>query len=194
MNEKIITYLETRRTVPSAQLGEPGPDAKTLARMLKIAARVPDHGKLSPWRFIVFDRPSRQAAVTWLQRRAALEDDPSEAGKRANKAQIFANAPIVVGVVSAPVSHPKIPLWEQQMSSAAVCLNLVHAAHAFGFCAQWLTDWYAYDADARAYLGLDGREKIAGFIHIGTPQMPPAERDRPDVEALTTHWNAPEDA
>ena len=194
MNEQIVAYLETRRTVPSAQLGEPGPDAKTLMRLLNIAARVPDHGKLAPWRFIVFDKSSRQAAVTWLQRHAALEDDSSEAGKRANKAQIFANAPLVVAVVSAPVEHPNIPLWEQQLSSAAVCLNLVHAAHAFGFSAQWLTGWYAYDADARDFLGLDAGEQISGFIHIGTPTMPPAERDRPDVEALTTHWTAPEDA
>jgi nitroreductase len=194
MDEHIIAYLETRRTVPSAQLGEPGPDAETLARMLKIAARVPDHGKLAPWRFIVFDKPSRQAAVEWLERRAALDDDPSQAGMRANKAQIFSNAPVVVGVVSAPVEHPKIPLWEQQLSSAAVCLNLVHAAHAFGFSAQWLTDWYAYDADVLAYLGVDAGERIAGFIHIGTPTMPPAERDRPDVASLTTYWNPPKDA
>ena len=194
MDEQIITYLENRRTVPSAQLGEPGPDATTLARLLKIAARVPDHGKLAPWRFIVYDQSSRRAAVTWLQRRAALGDDPSEAGKRANKAQIFANAPLVVGVVSVPASHQNVPLWEQQLSSAAACLNLVHAAHAFGFSAQWLTGWYAYDADARVYLGLDAGERIAGFIHIGTPQMPPAERDRPDVEALTTFWNPHEDA
>ena len=194
MDQHIIAYLESRRTVPSAQLGAPGPDADTLARLLKIAARVPDHGKLAPWRFIVYDKSSRQAAVTWLQRRAAQEDDPSEAGKRANMAQIFANAPLVVAVVSAPVVHPKIPVWEQQLSSAAVCLNLVHAAHAFGFCAQWLTGWYAYDADARAYLGLGEGEQIAGFIHIGTPNMPPAERDRPDVESLTTHWTAIKDA
>ncbi|HSG96104.1 MAG TPA: nitroreductase [Afifellaceae bacterium] len=194
MDEDIIAYLESRRTVPSAQLGEPGPDEKTLKRLLKIAARVPDHGKLSPWRFIVFDKSSRQAAVAWLQHRAAQENDPSEAARRTNKAQIFTNAPLVVGVVSAPLEHPKIPLWEQQLSSAAVCLNLVHAAHAFGFCAQWLTGWYAYDDDARIYLGLAASERIAGFIHIGTPTVPPAERDRPDVEAMTTHWSAPEDA
>ena len=121
MNEQIITYLETRRTVPSAQLGGPGPDAKTLARLLKIAARVPDHGKLAPWRFIVYDQSSRRTAATWLQRRAALEDDPSEAGKRANKAQIFANAPLVVGIVSTPVEHPKIPLWEQGKSPFHGC-------------------------------------------------------------------------
>ena len=194
MNEQIITYLESRRTVPAAQLSEPAPDKKTLARLLKIAARVPDHGKLAPWRFIVYDKSSRQAAVAWLQRRAALEDGPSEAGKRANKALIFGDAPLVVGVVSAPAADPKIPLWEQQLSSAAVCLNLVHAAHAFGFNAQWLTGWYAYDAEACAYLGLDAGEQIAGFVHIGTPMMPPAERDRPDVESLTTHWTALKDA
>jgi nitroreductase len=193
MNEHFIAYLETRRTVPGAQLGEPGPDAQTLARLLKIAARVPDHGKLAPWRFIVFDKSSRQAAVAWLQQRAAREEDPSEAGMRANKALIFTNAPLVVAVVSAPVEHPKIPLWEQQLSSGAVCLNLIHAAHAFGFCAQWLTGWYAYDADAQAYLGLEAGERISGFIHIGTPNMPPAERDRPDVAALTTHWSANKD-
>ena len=194
MNEDFIAYLESRRTVPSMQLGEPGPDAQTLARLLKIAARVPDHGKLSPWRFIVYDKSSRQTVATWLQERAAREDDPSEAAKRANKAQIFTNAPLVVGVVSSPVDHPKIPLWEQQLSSAAACLNLVHAAHAFGFSAQWLTDWYAYDGDARAYLGVGAGEQIAGFVHIGTPTMPAVERDRPDVETLTTHWSAPEDA
>lgn len=194
MNEHFTAYLETRRTIPAAQLGEPGPDAETLTRILNIAVRVPDHGKLAPWRFLVYDASSRREAVTWLQRRAALEDNPSEAGRRANKAQIFGDAPLVVGVVSAPVSHPKIPLWEQQLSSGAVCLNLVHAASALGFCAQWLTGWYAYDAEARAYLGLDAGEQIAGFIHIGTPKLPPAERDRPDVEDLTTHWIAPKDA
>lgn len=194
MNEPFTAYLETRRTIPAAQLDEPGPDAKTLAQILKIAARVPDHGKLAPWRFLVYDASSRREAVAWLQRRAALEDNPSEAGRRANKAQIFGDAPLVVGVVSAPVSHPKIPLWEQQLSSGAVCLNLVHAASAFGFGAQWLTGWYAYDAEARTYLGLDAGEQIAGFIHIGTPKLPPAERDRPDIEDLTTHWIAPKDA
>jgi len=194
MNQPFITYLESRRTVPSAQLGEPGPDAKTLARLLKIAARVPDHGKLAPWRFIVYDQTSRHAAVAWLQRRAASAGDPAEAGQRANKAQIFANAPLVAAVVSAPASDAKIPVWEQQLSSAAVCLNLVHAAHGFGFGAQWLTGWYAYDSEARTYLGLAPGEKVAGFIHIGTPQMPPGERDRPDIDALTTHWRAPEEA
>ncbi len=194
MNEPLVTYLESRRTVPAVQLGEPGPDAKTLARLLKIAARVPDHGKLAPWRFVVYDKAARQGAATWLQRRAARQDDAAEAGKRANAAQIFANAPLVVGVVSAPVAHPKIPAWEQQLSAAAACLNLVHAAHAFGFSAQWLTEWYAYDTEAGAYLGLKPGEQIAGFIHIGTPTMPPTERDRPDVVGLTTHWSAPEDA
>ena len=106
----------------------------------------------------------------------------------AEKARRFAQAPLVVGVLSCPVDHPKIPLWEQQLSAAAVCLNLVHAAHACGFNAQWLTDWFSYDDEAARYLGAGEGERFAGFVHIGTPQVAPVERDRPDVAALTTHW------
>ena len=194
MNDEVIGYLESRRTVPAAQLSEPGPDAKTLTRLLTIAARVPDHGKLAPWRFIVFDKPSRQSAFAWLKNRAAQAGDPAETAKRVATAQIFANAPLVVAVVSAPLAHPKIPLWEQQLSSAAVCLNLVHAAQAFGYGGQWLTGWFAYDTEARAYLGIGEGEQVAGYIHVGTPNLPPVERDRPRVESLTTHWRARKDA
>jgi len=100
-------------------------------------------------------------------------------------------APLVVGVISrADPKHPKIPLWEQQLSAGAVCLNLLHAAQAHGFSAQWLTGWYAYDAEAMRWLGLKEGERVAGFVHIGTPQMPPAERDRPELAALVTAWRA----
>ena len=188
MTSTIADYLKTRRSIPAPQLGEPGPDAGALSEMLTIAARVPDHGKLAPWRFIVYARQDRAGAVEALAA-IARQGGAADAEQRALKAQGFAEAPLVVAVVSAPIPvHPKIPLWEQQLSAGAVCLNLVHAAHAKGFAAQWLTGWFAYDPAALRLLGVGEGERIAGFIHIGTPTMPPTERDRPDVAAKTLHW------
>lgn len=184
-------YLNTRRTIPAAQLGEPGPDAETLQAILKIAARVPDHGKLAPWRFILYGAESRAAVVDGLVRIAEAHPEEKERQVRTAKARGFADAPLVVGVVStADPDHPKIPAWEQQLSAGAVCLNLLHAAKAYGFSAQWLTGWYAYDAEAARWLGLEKGERFAGLVHVGTPRIPPTERDRPDVETLTSTWRA----
>jgi nitroreductase len=187
-NDAIVAYLRSRRSVPAAQLGDPGPDGEALRAILTIAARVPDHGKLAPWRFVVYDRAARRQAAAWLAARAQATAEGPEATKRANAAQSFAAPPLVVGVVSSPVESPKIPLWEQQLSAGAVCLNLVHAAHAYGFAAQWLTGWYAYDEASLRYLGLREGERPVGFIHIGAPAAPTAERDRPDIDAITTVW------
>ena len=190
MNNTLIDYLSSRRTVPSLQLDDPGPMADQLAEILTIAARVPDHGKLAPWRFIIFNKDQRLTADAWLRSRAAAISEFGEKGPETEKAARFVRAPVVVGVVSSPMEHPKIPVWEQQLSAAAVCLNLMHAAHALGYSAQWLTDWFTYDAEAAAYLGANDTERFAGFIHIGTPTIHPVERDRPDVDALTSHWSA----
>jgi nitroreductase len=191
MDDRLAGYLKTRRTIPAAQLSEPGPDPETLKAMLTIAVRVPDHGKLAPWRFILFDKTSREAAVAGLTRIAEAHADEKERRIRAEKAKGFADAPLVVAVVStADPDHPKIPLWEQQLSAGAVCLNLVHAAQAHGFSAQWLTGWYAYDAEAKRWLGLKDGERVAGFIYVGTPQMPPTERDRPALDAIVSAWQA----
>jgi nitroreductase len=189
MEGRLVDYLRTRRTIPAAQMGEPGPDAEILREMLAIAARVPDHGKLAPWRFIVFEGERRQQAVDGLTRIAETAPDEKERRLRAEKARFFGDGAVIVGVISAPiVDHPKIPLWEQQLSAGAVCLNLLHAAQAHGFAAQWLTGWFAYDEEAQRWLGLKVGERVAGFIHIGTPKMPPSERDRPDIDAITTSW------
>ncbi len=189
MNEALATYLKTRRTIPASQLADPAPDPATLREMLTIAARVPDHGKLAPWRFILFDKTAREKAVAGLQKIAGKHPDEKERAIREAKAKGFLDAPLVVAVVSAPVAdHPKIPLWEQQLSSACAALNLVHAANAYGFSTNWLTGWYAYDDEAKAWLGLKPGEKVTGFIHIGTPTVPPVERDRPDVAGITGEW------
>ncbi len=190
MEGRLVDYLKTRRTIPAAQMGEPGPDAGTLRSMLAIAARVPDHGKLAPWRFIVFEGERRQQAVDGLIRIAETAPDEKERRVRAEKARFFADGSVIVGVISAPIAdHPKIPRWEQQLSAGAVCLNLLHAAQAHGFAAQWLTGWFAYDEAAQRWLGVKDGERVAGFVHIGTPKMPPSERDRPDVDAITTRWH-----
>jgi nitroreductase len=189
MNDGLAAYLKSRRTIPAAQLGAPGPDPAALREMLTIAARVPDHGKLAPWRFILYPQAERGAVVDGLVRVAGQAEDEREQRMRADKARGFADAPLVVGVVSAPIlDHPKIPLWEQQLSAGAVCLNLVHAAHAFGFAAQWLTGWFAYDEAASRFLGVREGERLAGFVYVGTPGVPPTERDRPDLDALTSTW------
>lgn len=192
MDDQLVGYLSGRRTIPSAQFTEPGPDAKTLETMLAIAARVPDHGKLAPWRFIVYGRENRDAAVEGLKRIAASHSDEKERRIRSEKTAGFAQTPVLVGVVSSPVpDHPKIPLWEQQLSAGAVCLNFLHAAWAHGFAAQWLTGWFAYDDEAMRWLGLKDGERVAGFIHIGTPTetgLAFPGRDRPDVKSLTSRW------
>ncbi len=189
MNDALARYLSTRRTISAAQLGEPGPDRESLRQMLTIAARVPDHGKLAPWRFIVFERERRDEVIEGLTRIAAAAGDEKERRYRAEKAKGLADAPLIVGVVSTAVAdHPKIPLWEQQLSAGAVCLNLLHAAKAFGFAAQWLTGWFAYDEAAKSWLGLKEGEQVAGFVHIGTANAPAAERDRPDIDAIVSRW------
>ena len=190
MNETLHAYLAARRSIPAPFLGDPAPDEDTTRALLRIAARVPDHGKLGPWRFIVYRREEREKALPGLLAIAEAAGE-RERRARADKARAFAATPLIVGVVSAPVAdHPKIPLWEQQLSAGAVCLNLIHAAHAHGFSAQWLTGWFAYDLAALRFLGVANGERIAGFVHIGTSQAPGSERDRPDVDALTTLWRA----
>lgn len=189
---ELFDYLALRRTIPAAQLVEPGPDPETIQNILKIAARVPDHGKLAPWRFIIYGREERRIAADWLIARAKEVGGPDNTEKFAERARRFAEAPLVIAVISCASDHPKIPQWEQILSAGAVCLNLIHASNASGYSAQWLTDWFAYDKEANAFLGVMNTERVAGFIYIGKPAAPPTERDRPDISEKTTHWQARE--
>jgi nitroreductase len=162
-------------------MSEPGPDEATLRAMLTLAARVPDHGKLVPWRFIVMGGDSRRAAGEAIAR---VAEETGRACDLEEERGRFLRAPLVVAVVSRAAPHPKIPEWEQVLSAGAVCLNLVHAAAAHGFAANWLTEWMAYDAKARAVLGLAEAERVAGFVHIGASDVKPADRDRPELDAI----------
>lgn len=178
-------YLATRRSHPANSLTDPAPDAETLHNILKIASRVPDHGKLAPWRFIVISGEARQQLGEALVNGRDYGDDDA---LREKDLGLFTRAPLVVTVVSCASPHPKIPEWEQQLAAGAVCLNLIHAAYAFGFRAQWLTDWPTYDAAAKTVLGVQQHEQIAGFIHIGMPSLVPSERARPELSALISYY------
>ena len=186
-----LLALDARRSVPSRQLGEPGPDAPTLMRMLESAVRVPDHGKRVPFRFLKISGDARLRLGTFLAERA-LQRDPDVSSAQLDKdRQRFAHAPLVITVVASLRPDPKVPEQEQLMTAGCVCFALLQAAQALGFGAQWLTAWMAFDPEVHAHLGLAEGEQIAGFIHIGTPKVAVPERDRPDPAALLQDWTGP---
>jgi len=183
---KLIDYLSTRRSIPAFQMSAPGPSKSEVEEMLKLASRVPDHGKLAPWRFIVY-RGEERRQISEALARIVLSDKPelSEEMVKVENTRLT-RAPVVIAVVSRAAPHFKIPEWEQVMSAGAVCLNLVMAANAHGFASNWLTEWYAFDERAYPILGVEPGEKVAGFIHIGTPTVPPTERPRPELAEIVT--------
>lgn len=185
----LLAALDQRRSTPSLQLGEPGPDAATVLRMLHSAVRVPDHGKLVPFRFIAIEGQARHALGGVLAARALQRDPQAPAAAIDKDRSRFSHAPLVLAVVARlHPDNPKVPEIEQWMTAGSVCFALLQAAQALGFGAQWLTGWAAFDADIAATLGLGEHEHVAGFIHIGTPKIDVPERERPDPAALLTHW------
>jgi nitroreductase len=183
-----IKLLKTRRSFPSMNLVEPGPSPEQITDILTIASRVPDHGKLAPWRFILFRGEARAAAgeatAAVLQKNRPDIDDKSLAHEK-NR---FLRSPLVVAVVSRAAPHVKIPEWEQLMSAGAVAMNLIVAANAMGFATQWLTEWVTYDAEARRVLGLAEAERLVGLVYIGTPNTEPFERPRPVLADIVSEW------
>ncbi len=180
--------LDARRSVPAKQLGEPGPDAATLMRMLTSAVRVPDHGKLVPYRFLRLAGDARHSLGAFLAERA-LQRDPQVSPAQLDKdRQRFSHAPLIITVIASPRPSSKVPEAEQLMTAGCVCFALLQAAQALGFGAQWLTAWMAFDPAVHAHLGLAEGEQIAGFIHIGTPKTEVPERERPDPAALLQDW------
>ncbi len=184
-DDAVLRFLALRRSASAATLSAPGPDDSELAQLLRLATRVPDHGKLFPWRFIVLRGEAKSAYVHALEPLAAEQPNPEKAKAALAKVR---NPPVSICVVSR-LLEATIPEWEQRLSSGAVCMTLLTAAQAAGFGANWITDWYAYDARATAILGLAEPERVAGFVHIGAPAETPLERLRPDVAALTSVWS-----
>jgi nitroreductase len=189
MRLEALELLLTRRSAKAGMLGEPGPDPSQLTTILTAAARVPDHKKLVPWRFVVFEGESRAAfGRVLLAACAAEERQPPSAMRLETERTRLLRAPTVVAVVSRVVPHPAAPEWEQILSCGAACQNLCLAANALGFDTCWITEWYSYSAGVREALDLAANERLAGFIYIGTARERQPDRERPDLAAITTRW------
>ena len=182
----LLHLLRTRRSVAPHLLGQPGPTPEELEALLTIATRVPDHGRLTPWRFLVIEGEAR-ARIGDVIAAAFLADQPQADITRVEQERNrLARAPMVVAVVSRSRPHVKIPEWEQALSAGAVAMTLVIAANAMGFSTSWLTEWYAFDRRILETLGLEPDERIAGFVHIGRALEPPVERARPALADVVT--------
>lgn len=179
-----LTLLAERRSSSAQTLAAPGPSAEEVELLLRIGARVPDHGKLSPWRYLVFEPAAKADYAARLKELAEAQGDPQRIAKLAK----LTAAPFTVAVISRTDPNADIPEWEQVLSAGAVCMALLIAAEAMGYGANWITDWYAYDQKALAILGLAPGEKVAGFVHVGATPEPPLERARPDVAKITSYW------
>jgi len=183
-----LELLRTRKSISAQFLGQPGPDPRQLDEMLTIASRVPDHGKLAPWRFILFAGEERNTAGKMLASLYANKHPEADEKRLEEERVRLARAPLVVAVVSKAAPHVKIPEFEQLLSAAAAAMNLELAAQALGFASQWTTDWIAYDEDAGRLLGLKPGERFVGFVHIGTSSVPPVDRPRPALSDIVTRW------
>lgn len=188
MSNPTLDHLLSRRSVSANALTEPGPDADQLDQILTAAARVPDHKKLVPWRFIVFEGAAREAFGQVIAQACRAEEVEPSAFRLELEAKRFVRAPVVVAVISRVVETPAVPEWEQVLSAGAVCQNLIVAATALGFGAQWITEWYAFSQGVREALHLAENERVAGFIYIGTAKQKPEERERPALADIVTTW------
>jgi nitroreductase len=182
-----LAFLARRRSAAAVTLQDPAPSDAELATLLRLATRVPDHGKLSPWRFVVLQGEPKRRFVAGLEAIACGRPDGVKLTAKLGKIKA---PPLTIAVVSR-VLPGEIPEWEQRLSAGAVCMTLIIAAQAMGYGANWITDWYAYDEDAGRLLGLGEGERVAGFVHLGTSAETPLERVRPEVAAIVEAWRPP---
>ena len=179
-----LAFLARRRSASAMALGAPGPSDDELATLLRLATRVPDHGKLSPWRFVVLKGESKRRFIAGLEAIAATRPDAAKLTAKLGKLKA---PPLTVAVISR-LLPAEIPEWEQRLSAGAVCMTMIIAAQAMGYGANWITDWYAYDDDALRLLGLGEGERVVGYIHLGASTDIPLERVRPQVGAIVEEW------
>jgi nitroreductase len=182
-----LAFLARRRSASAMALGEPAPSDAELATLLRLATRVPDHGKLSPWRFVILRGEAKRRYIAGLEAIAAARPDGERMKAKLGKLKA---PPLTLAVISR-LTPADIPEWEQRLSAGAVCMTLIIAAQAMGYGANWITDWYAYDEAAGRLLGLGDGERVAGFVHLGSSAETPLERVRPDVAAIVTEWSPP---
>jgi len=194
MPDPTIDLLLTRRSVLAMNLGEPGPDEQELTTILAAGIRIPDHGRAEPWRIQVLHKPAQQALGEFSAGLYEREHPDAPAAQIAMERERPQRSPVllVVSFHLNTVKVAKVPEMEQLLSSGAVCQNILIAVQALGYQAQWLTDWPAYHAEVRKFLGQDEDTPIVGFIHIGTAASPPKERPRPDFDAVVSEWKPTE--
>ena len=183
----LIHTLLSRRSTAIKNLGDPAPSRDEIQTMLTAASRVPDHNKLCPWWFVVFEGDARQDFGKVLASAYARENPEAAPAKLELEEERFTRAPLVIAVISR-IKRGKAPQWEQILSSGAACYNLCLAANALGYGTNWVTEWYTYNEDVRRALGCDERDTIAGFIYVGTQTEKPEERERPELSAIVNHW------
>lgn len=191
MPSPIIDFLLNRNSAPIPELRAPAPSDAEIETMLRAATRVPDHGRLEPWRFILYRGESRVEIGQKLAELAERREGPLPEGRRNQELSRFSRAPLVVGVVSSPKDHPKIPQWEMFLSGGMAAMNLITAANALGYGTNMISNWYSDVEEGRALLGLAPHERVIGFIHIGSYEGPGQERPRPDVAKLYGDYSGP---
>ena len=177
-NTETLNLLAARRSTLAKNMTEPGPSEEEIDLLIKIGSRVPDHGKLFPWRFVVFQDDARLKFGNTLAARFAETHPEAEDVHIEFERSRFMRAPVVIAVISDTVENHKIPEWEQILSAGAVCQNMLIGAQALGYGAQWLTEWYAFDKVTKTALGLKPGERVAGFIYVGSSSAPLTERPR----------------
>ncbi|MFZ0767481.1 nitroreductase family protein [Bradyrhizobium sp.] len=183
-----IELLKTRRSVKPREMTSPGPSPTELETILTIGARVPDHGKLAPWRFIIFEGDARVRAGDVIAGVFARKNPNASPAEIDVEKRRLTDAPLVIAIVSLTKPHPKVPPWEQELSAGASAMNIVTAATALGYGACWLTGWFSFDRDVLDGLGLKVDEKLAGLVHIGSVSKPSEDRPRPALSDLVTRF------
>ena len=191
MNATVIDFLLSRKSAPIAELREPAPGDDEIATLIRVASRVPDHGRLTPWRFVVYRGEARHRIGDMLAKRAEEREGPLPDARVEQEKARFSRAPLVIGVIHCPRDNPKIPRWEMLLSGGAAAMNLVLAANALGYSTNWITNWYSDDEEGRRILGLAPDERVVGFVHIGTFSGDAPERPRPEVETLISEYSGP---
>lgn len=191
MASSIIDFLLTRNSAPIPELKAPAPSDSQIETILTAASRVPDHGRLAPWRFILYRGEARERIGEKLLELAEKREGPLPDGRRQQELTRFSRAPLVIGVISSPKENPKIPQWEMFLSGGLAAMNLMIAANALGYGTNMITNWYSDTEEGRALLGLAPHERVVGFVHIGTHDGPGFERPRPDVSTLYADYSGP---
>ena len=190
-DKNTVDFLLSRRSILARMMEGPGPDDKDLRRILQTGLRVPDHGRLAPWRFIVIRGEARERLGSVLAETFKRKTPDAIEEQIEIERERLTRAPVVVAVVSTVIKEHKIPEWEQILSSGAACQTMLIAALSMGYAAQWITEWYAYDPDVKAALGIGADDRIAGFLYLGNEAAEPTERMRPEYDDIVSEWTPP---